>query len=56
MKLTLETLETWLWDSVDIIRGVIDSSDFKNYIFRLHLTVVKYYRYIQNEKELSLMR
>lgn len=34
-KLTLEKLETWLWDSADIMRGSIDSSDFKNYIFGL---------------------
>ena len=35
MKLTLETLERWLWDSADILRGSTDSSDFKNYIFGL---------------------
>ena len=35
MKLTLDTLETWLWDSADLMRGHIDSSDFKNYIFGL---------------------
>jgi len=34
-KLTLETLERWLWDSADLMRGHIDSSDFKNYIFGL---------------------
>ena len=34
-KLTLETLERWLWDSADLLRGHIDSSDFKNYIFGL---------------------
>lgn len=33
--LSLSTLETWLWDSADILRGSIDSSDFKNYIFGL---------------------
>jgi len=33
--LTLETLEKWLWDSADLMRGHIDSSDFKNYIFGL---------------------
>jgi type I restriction enzyme M protein len=31
----LKTLETWLWDSANILRGSIDSSDFKNYIFGL---------------------
>lgn len=34
-KLTLETLKSWLWESADILRGSIDSSDFKNYIFGL---------------------
>ena len=34
-KLNLETLESWLWDSANIMRGHIDSSDFKNYIFGL---------------------
>lgn len=33
--LSLDTLESWLWDSADILRGSIDSSDFKNYIFGL---------------------
>ncbi|MCW5651106.1 MAG: SAM-dependent DNA methyltransferase [Ramlibacter sp.] len=35
MTLTLETLESWLWESANILRGSIDSSDFKNYIFGL---------------------
>ncbi len=35
MKLTLDTLKSWLWDSADILRGSTDSSDFKNYIFGL---------------------
>lgn len=35
MILDLQTLERWLWDSADILRGSIDSSDFKNYIFGL---------------------
>lgn len=34
-KLTLDTLEPWLWESANILRGSIDSSDFKNYIFGL---------------------
>ena len=33
--LDLSTLESWLWDSANILRGSIDSSDFKNYIFGL---------------------
>ena len=34
-KLDLGTLESWLWASAGILRGSIDSSDFKNYIFGL---------------------
>ncbi len=34
-QLTLDKLESWLWDSANILRGSIDSSDFKNYIFGL---------------------
>lgn len=34
-QLSLETLESWLWESANILRGSIDSSDFKNYIFGL---------------------
>jgi type I restriction enzyme M protein len=34
-KLDLDTLKSWLWDSADILRGSIDSSDFKNYILNL---------------------
>ncbi len=34
-RLDLPTLESWLWDSANILRGSIDSSDFKNYIFGL---------------------
>ena len=33
--LSLDTLEPWLWESANILRGSIDSSDFKNYIFGL---------------------
>ncbi|WP_219214761.1 type I restriction-modification system subunit M [Variovorax boronicumulans] len=35
MALTLKSLESWLWESANILRGSIDSSDFKNYIFGL---------------------
>ena len=34
-KLTLEELESHLWESANILRGSIDSSDYKNYIFGL---------------------
>ncbi len=32
-KLTLQQLESYLWESANILRGSIDSSDYKNYIF-----------------------
>lgn len=35
MPLNLAALESWLWESANILRGSIDSSDFKNYIFGL---------------------
>lgn len=34
-QLTLQELESHLWKSADILRGSVDSSDFKNYIFGL---------------------
>lgn len=34
-KLTLQELESHLWKSADILRGSVDSSDYKNYIFGL---------------------
>jgi len=33
--LGLDELKSWLWESANILRGSIDSSDFKNYIFGL---------------------
>ncbi|WP_324663923.1 class I SAM-dependent DNA methyltransferase [Haloarcula sediminis] len=33
--LDLDTLETHLWEAADILRGSIDSADYKNYIFGL---------------------
>ncbi|QQK80726.1 SAM-dependent DNA methyltransferase [Salicibibacter cibi] len=35
MPLTLQQLESHLWESANILRGSIDSSDYKNYIFGL---------------------
>jgi type I restriction enzyme M protein len=32
-KLTTDKLERYLWSAADILRGSIDSSDYKNYIF-----------------------
>lgn len=34
-KLTNERLERYLWSAADILRGSIDSSDYKNFIFGL---------------------
>ncbi|HEX2753041.1 MAG TPA: type I restriction-modification system subunit M [Alphaproteobacteria bacterium] len=34
-KLTLQQLESHLWGAADILRGAIDSSDYKHYIFGL---------------------
>ncbi|MEZ4503644.1 MAG: class I SAM-dependent DNA methyltransferase [Dehalococcoidia bacterium] len=35
MPLTTEELESKLWGAADILRGQIDSSDYKNYIFSM---------------------
>jgi type I restriction enzyme M protein len=34
-KLTIDKLERYLWSAADILRGSIDSADYKNYIFGL---------------------
>ena len=34
-KLTVDQLERYLWSAADILRGSIDSSDYKSYIFGL---------------------
>ena len=34
-KLDFDTLKSHLWESANILRGAIDSSDYKNYIFGL---------------------
>ena len=36
-KLDLQMLEGWLWESANIMRGTVDSSDYKNYIFGILL-------------------
>ncbi|MFO6340732.1 type I restriction-modification system subunit M N-terminal domain-containing protein, partial [Pseudomonas aeruginosa] len=52
-KLSLETLESWLWESANILRGSIDSSDFKNYIFGL--LFLKRYNDVFDERVKKLM-
>lgn len=53
-KLSLQTLEPWLWESANILRGSIDSSDFKNYIFGL--LFLKRYNDVFDERVANLMK
>jgi type I restriction enzyme M protein len=33
--MTIEALETWLWDAACVIRGPVDAPKFKDYILPL---------------------
>ncbi|HFK1809842.1 TPA: type I restriction-modification system subunit M [Bacillus cereus] len=56
-KLTLQQLESHLWESANIMRGSIDSSDYKNYIFgllflkRLNDVFVETAKHIEEEEQ-----
>ncbi|MFC3958348.1 type I restriction-modification system subunit M [Halovivax cerinus] len=51
--LELETLRTHLWEAADILRGSIDSADYKNYIFGLLFLKRVNDRFEEETEELS---
>lgn len=52
-KLDLDSLKSWLWASADILRGSIDSSDFKNYILNL-LFLKRVNDVFEEQKEIAI--
>ena len=34
-KITLQQLESFLWESANILRGKMDAAEFKDYIFSI---------------------
>ena len=53
-KITLKELESHLWESANILRGSIDSSDYKNYIFGLLFLKRLSDVFIETAKEIEL--
>ncbi len=51
-KLTLQELESHLWESANILRGSIDSADYKNYIFGLLFLKRMNDVFMENRKEI----
>jgi len=51
--LNLDTLRTHLWEAADILRGSIDSADYKNYIFGLLFLKRVNDRFDEESKEIA---